>query len=83
MSKFKVGVNVYWTSQANARTKRKHGTIVAIVPAGCAPEHSIPDGLRRVSSYGFGRNHDSYIVAVQGTAYWPRVSALRRVEEQP
>lgn len=74
---FRVGNVVEWTSQAAGRPTTKRGEIVAIVPAGESCLRHVPKGLRtqRLGG-GFPRNHDSYIVNVNGQAYWPRVSHL-------
>lgn len=84
LCQFNVGDNVFWESQANGSTKRKEGTICAIVPAKvpayrCVPEN-LKVGARRYD--GFIRNHESYIVVVPTSRsvvlYWPRVKMLRR-----
>jgi len=72
---------VKWTSQSGGFTKSKRGRIIAVVPAGMEPERFIPEGHKYRSSYGFGisRNHESYLVAVDGEGrglYWPRVRHL-------
>lgn len=83
---FKVGDSVVWTSQAQGYTKAKHGVIVAMVPAGRSPIFSLPPGNSFSNAPGLARNHESYLVQVGSKVglYWPRVSALHRMEgEQP
>lgn len=94
--KFKKGQKVYWTSQAAGSSKTKHGTIVAVVPGGTDPRrvvHELPAKLKNKLTegsfygYGTGRDHDSYLVAVEGKTktqlYWPLVSKLLASTENP
>lgn len=91
----KVGDKVTWSSQAGSYTTTKSGVIVAIVPPGVKPptKHRLAEWVQwGLGSYqcvydGFGRKHESYLVAVPnksgkgwGKVYWPRVSALKLVE---
>lgn len=78
--RFKVGDVVTWTSQSGGYSKTKTGTVLAIVPAGSSPV--VPEGYRANSKagYGFGRSHDSYLIAVGKVIYWPRVICLNPVE---
>ena len=78
----KVGDRVEWTSQSASYRTTKRGVIVAVVTAETPPEQCIPDGYRCGSPSGFGmrRDHDSYLVKVDGKGrglYWPRVRHLR------
>lgn len=79
---FSAGDLVEWESQAAGSKTTKRGAIVQIVPAGRRRAMS-PETMRACSrsriSDGSSRNHESYIVNVDGTAYWPRVKHLRKV----
>lgn len=66
---FKVGDEVRWCSQAQGSSKQKQGRVIEVVPAG-----EIPNDIGGVSS---PRNHESYVVHVGSTLYWPRVSHLK------
>lgn len=77
-----VGAMVVWTSQANGRALEKRGRVVDVVPAGARP-----DGIREP---GLPRDHESYLVRAttvnargrrRAGAYWPRVSALRLLDD--
>lgn len=77
-----IGDYVTWTSQSAGTTKTKAGPVVAIVPAGANPDAVIAcdlwaDHYVWAGSYGLPRNHESYLVAVRGKLYWPRVSLLQ------
>lgn len=86
---FNCGQDVQWSSSSNGSTKRKVGTVVAVVPPKTRPDIS---GLMRKhgasSNYGYGmeRDHESYVVLVSGgrtskakpVLYWPRAAALRK-----
>ena len=91
---FKVGDAVTWTSSAGGGTKTKDGTIVAVIPAGKVAG----DWLRKnkfdrskyaVSSFGWSRNHESYIVSVEqgGKAkpklYHPVAALLKPSKRKP
>lgn len=75
-----VGDRVQWTSQSSGSPMTKHGTIIAVVPAGEYPNRFLPKGEEAPRS-GFGgpRSHNSYLVKVDGhkPIYWPRVKYLR------
>lgn len=89
---FQVGNKVYWESQAGGFTKRKEGTVLAIIPAGQLASVTARE-INEQAGYiysgfdnivgGHSRNHESYLVLVPnktkagGKLYWPRVSALR------
>lgn len=80
MTKFAVGQQVTWSSQAQGMTKTKTGTIVEVVAPNERPDTTGRPGL---NGCGFGRSHESYIVEVpQGPKakprhYWPVASILR------
>jgi len=63
---------VSWDSQAGGRWTKKTGAIVEIVPRGLVPRH-------KIRGSGQPRSHESYVVDVFGTLYWPRVSNLKPV----
>ena len=67
---FNLGDEANWTSQAGGYTRKKVGKIIEIVPAGIEPRSKLKDP-------GMPRNHESYVVAVGKTNYWPRVGGLR------
>lgn len=86
---YEVGQKVKWT---NANEKEKIGTIVLAIPRHTDMYQVRPSGFwgkYNWSSYGYGktRDHRSYLVVVEsgGKAkpkiYWPRVSALKLVDE--
>ena len=68
--RLKLGDQVHWISQAGGYTKEKSGTVSEIIPAGEEPR-------ARLKDHGLPRSHESYIVAVNQTNYWPRVSGLQ------
>lgn len=65
---YKVGDPVRWTSNAAGKRKEKRGRVVEVVTSG-----GIPSGI---TTPGRGRDHESYVVNVDGRKYWPRVSHL-------
>jgi hypothetical protein len=75
---FKVGQTVKWTSQACGNVKHKQGTVEQVIPAGQKPSRS----FRNLYSRGNGldgvqpRKAESYVVVVDGRAYWPRANQL-------
>jgi hypothetical protein len=82
MRTFHIGDKVHWTSQSAGRRKAKDGVVVAKVQA----DEIISIALQRLSFTGLhltfdagpsARNHESYIVDVNGMLYWPRVNLLR------
>lgn len=78
----KVGDTVEWTSQAGGNSRTKRGVVVAVVAAGARPNRSKFPALHRWGGCGLPRSHQSYVVKVDGRGvYWPRSSALRRVED--
>lgn len=90
---FEVGQKVCWSSSANKTTTEKVGVIVLAIPRHTQRWQVQPAGFYgkyNWSSYGHGmtRDHRSYLVAVEsgGKAkpriYWPRVSALKLIEER-
>lgn len=85
---FQIGDRVCWTSSAGGYTKRKAGTVVAIVPAGRRPEAYVPEGCVCAYPLGFGanaRSENSYLVR-EGTRSkkirWPHTRWLARTEEK-
>lgn len=91
MSQFKLNDEVQWTSSSNAKTKQKRGVIVAVVPPRVSL--NVPWEYRRMFDGMYGRDHESYFVAVERVGrkgqrlvtllYWPRVSALKLVKKEP
>lgn len=84
---FKVGDKVEWFSSY----KEKEGEIIAVIPKGVEPLRIINKiAMERNLNvcYGGGRerDHESYVVLVphpgkgMGSLYWPRVSALQKVD---
>ncbi len=77
------GQRVTWVSQGGGVRRRKVGEVVGIVPRGRfgyrVGEEATRLGLGHSSSMnspGGFRDHESYLVRVGTTAFWPRVSAL-------
>ena len=70
--RLKLGTQVSWTSQAGGFAKVKTGQVVEIVPTGESP-------VARLKTDGYRRDHESYVVLVGRTNYWPRVSGLQVV----
>jgi len=71
---FKLGDLVIWESQSHGNGKTKFGKIIEVVPTGRRPKSAL-------RSPGGPRNHESYVVEVQGgtrknTLYWPVASGL-------
>ena len=73
MRTFKIGAWVEWESQAQGYRKRKIGKIIEIVHAWNFPVN----GPNTASK----RSHESYIVRVKRTLFWPRVKHLKRVHK--
>ncbi len=74
---FKVGDKVRWVSEAIGSAREKRGVVCAVVPAGSLGVNYAPIELRRAFEGWTRRSHESYIVNVDGVAYWPRVKWLR------
>lgn len=76
---FKVGDNVYWSSQAQGRTKEKVGHVFAVVPPLVDPQTLIPPEMNKLKLPGFPRKHESYLIRVKKSInlYWPVVKNLR------
>ena len=88
----KLGDLVTWTIQAQGCSKTKVGVVVEIVPENCMPSRDEFPKLYTGAGVGSPRNHESYVVSVdvgrnkKGVTfreYWPRVSALEKVEIKP
>lgn len=80
---FAVGDKVQWSSQAQGRSKRKVGVVVAYVPVGERPcRHDFPD-LHKGPGCGWGRTVDSWVVRVGNKHYWPVSKNLRNVNTCP
>jgi hypothetical protein len=89
MKTFKIGVKVHWKSQSAGRWKTKDGVVIGIVQA----NETIDTALQRLAvspnvklAFDAGpsaRNHESYIVDVNGTLYWPRASSLDFAPSEP
>ena len=75
---FKVGDEVFWTSQAGGSSKAKAGKVVAVVPSHELP--ICPAGMRLKGVHYISRNHESYLVQVgrNRTLYWPLTKYLKR-----
>jgi hypothetical protein len=75
--KFNLGAMVKWTSQAGGCTVDKVGEVQEVVPAGKKPDRARFPTLYKGSGIGLKRDHESYVVRVNGRGvYWPRVSHL-------
>lgn len=77
--RFKAGDRVEWTSQSAGTVKRKVGEVVAVVRAGTEVKKYLPpDAPASVAnrSFGWPRRHESYLVRVGKTVYWPLVRHL-------
>ena len=80
-----IGSTVEWSSQAGSYRAKKHGVIVAIVPALMYQTRGVPG--YSIQFDGGSRNHDSYLVAVKTgkdgwgkpKLYWPLVKNLKVV----
>jgi len=72
----KVGDKVKWSSQAQGKWKTKEGVVTRIVPTGKLAN-------LKPSNTCLPRDHESYVVKVGKKLYWPRVAALKLVEEAP
>jgi hypothetical protein len=77
---FRRGDRVTWASQAGGHVTTKTGTVVAVVPAGVSPFAVSWRMNLRARFDGDPRPHESYVVRVADSAYWPRVAWLRREE---
>jgi len=83
MNTFHVDDVVTWTSQSSGVTKTKTGIVIAVLSAGVDPMSVIPPRYfdhHRWQTYGMPRDHESYLVLVEETIYWPRVKYLRKKE---
>lgn len=79
---FKTGDKVKWISSSNGTEKEKRGVIEAVIPAGGRPTE---EQRREADAYGYGRNHESYLVRVpgktersKGKLYWPLANKLKK-----
>jgi hypothetical protein len=96
-SKFKIGDEVTWKSQANGSSVVKTGLVFCVVKAG-QPMNRVKAQSALSAQYcdsatwatdfgGFPRKEQSYLVVVPGSVtraprvYWPRTSALSLIEE--
>lgn len=75
---FDIGEEVQWTSQAGGVSKTKVGVIAQVVQAKAYPDRMGFPGLYKNSGIGMHRDHDSYVVLVNGKAYWPVAKRLSR-----
>jgi hypothetical protein len=84
---FQIGNYVEWSSQAHGSFKKKVGGIVEVVRAGQRPNRDLFPDLYSGPGAGFGRKHESYVVAVKKPRstkhYWPNASKLRLCGSQP
>lgn len=69
---WRVGDRVRWKSQASGRRKDKIGEVVVIVPPNARPPNKF--------GYQVPRDHEWYIVRVNGRLYHPRAASLRPVQ---
>jgi hypothetical protein len=84
-SRFEIGDEVYWDSSGN----RKWGVVVAVIPAGVSVTVEKIQrwwlGHLGTSKLGGGlmpRRHESYLIQIRKSLYWPRVAWLREQEEK-
>lgn len=77
MNKFCLGNKVKWGSQSSGFYTEKKGEIVKVLPAGKRPLPEYRKG--GMKACGLSRDHESYIVKVQGKSgfYWPIVKNLK------
>ena len=78
---FSLGQIVRWRSQASGTYCTKQGKVVEVLPPGFKPSTRFKSlyrnrGVQTVSP----RKHVSYVVEVDGKAYWPRVKKLEAVD---
>jgi hypothetical protein len=79
--RFKLGDEVKWTSQAQGYTREKRGPVVQVLAPGEKPDPERFPALNAKTYGNLGRNHESYVVHVEGHGnYWPLVSKLELVE---
>jgi hypothetical protein len=85
MITFSLGDNVTWTSQAAGSITDKKGMVVAIVQRGNDPMKFHRNVMKTYAKSrlalggGTPRDHESYLVDVDGKLYWPRVSGLKKL----
>jgi hypothetical protein len=70
---FNLGDHVKWLSQTKGFSKEKVGEIVHIVPVCQRPDSRFLDLYKKA---GWGRAHESYVVKVGNSHYWPAVKNL-------
>ena len=79
-----VGDTVAWWSQAGGVTTLKRGMVAAVVPALSYVHSCVPDGCKLRNGPATRRDHESYLVKVEGckTLYWPLTKYLSK-EQSP
>ena len=76
---FNEGDTVWWTSQEHGSTKEYHGTVVQVVGSHRRPDRNrFPSLHKAYRGFGFSRDHESSVVRVRTTNYWPNANDLRR-----
>jgi len=77
-----LGDEVTWQAKGSDYVRTRRGKVVAIIPAGHPAV--IPEGYKMApGSFGGGnsRDHESYVVAVDVDAFWPKVSDIKKVNK--
>lgn len=89
---FKVGDKVKWSSQSMGTHLKKHGTVLAVVPADTDPVMVLAGlSIREKFStpkFGMSRRSESYLIVVgdgrfkQRRLYWPVASLLQSIDDE-
>jgi hypothetical protein len=72
--RLRMGDKVSWESHANGNWSKKIGIVVEVVDPEAKPRKFKAKGETRLK-----RLHESYVVDVNGTTYWPVVSTIERM----
>lgn len=78
---FKLGDKVKWIDEQGGRKKEKHGTVVEVVAPYRRPNRNrFPALYTKTKGFGFGQEHESYVVRAQMLNYWPAIYNLQKDE---
>jgi hypothetical protein len=80
---FKLNDTVTWTSQAQGFSKTKEGIVAEVVAPNEMPTREKFLHLYKNAGVGFPRNHESYVIMVKNTPYWPHANKLKLVKKAP
>jgi hypothetical protein len=87
-SKLIAGDRVTWSSQSQSYTTIKSGVVHKVIPVGTSvkdmllPLSAEGHSIKHIKACGGPRNHESYLILVDGKIlYWPVVSKLIRLDE--